>query len=518
MLLGLAVFCCAEKPLNYKKLNKQAQKEYLVPIRPGYEGRNPFWNEYAIKFTYAPAFNFSTKKKAYKYRFCIKTKEGELSFDSKSLSTSLQTIWDKIPVGNVSLTVFATDKNGNVLQQIGEKTFYKDFPFQGPYSTPARPYKEAAIKAMLYLHNLPEVQCWADSAVPNFKYTHYTYVNKIVSAVVRNEILVAQYVPSEREKAIQIADSAATFLQRMSQPQGSPLAYFPPTYYKNYIASGEEENQGTVMTRDPCYVIEAFLDLYDAKKERKYLQFAINIAQTYKRIQLEDGSFPIKYHIATGQPTNNRKSMLHPILEITERLHTQYGIDDFVEMQNKAEKWMQTVAVETFDMTGQFEDVSVNNIHPYENLTNCTAAPYASYLLNKQETTQKELEDAKDLIRLSEDQFVHWNIEYNEQGYRPLPTPCVLEQYRFRTPVDNSAVNVANAFLDLYEKTGDKLAFAKGCTLINSIVNQQNAQNGYIPTIWTTTKGRINEKSVWFNCHLSSTRALLRFSELEDKQ
>ena len=179
---------------------------------------------------------------------------------------------------------------------------------------------------------------------------------------------------------------------------------------------------------------------------------------------------------------------------------------------------MQNVAVQSFDMTGQFEDVSVNNVHPYENLTNCTAAPYASYLLNKPETTEEEMEDAKDLIRLSEDQFVLWDVEYNEAGYRSLPTPCVLEQYRYRTPVDNSAANVANAYLDLYEKTGDKLAYAKGCALINSIVNQQNAQNGYIPTIWTTTRGRSNEKSVWFNCHYSSTKVILRISELEEKE
>lgn len=517
-LLGIAVFCCAEKRLNYKKLNKQAEKEYLVPIRPGYEGRNPFWNEYAIKFTYAPAFDFPIEKEAVKYRFCIEAKGRELSFESKTPQTSLRTIWGKIPVGNVSLKVYAINKNGKLLQKVGERNFYKDFPFQGEYCEPKCPYKEAAIKAMLYMHHLPEVQCWTDSAVPNFQYTHYTYVNKIVSAVIRNETLVAKYVPSEHEKALQIADSAAVFLQRVSQPQGSPLAYFPPTYYKNYIASKEEENQGTVMTRDPCYVIDAFLDLYDATQKEKYLQFAVKIAQTYKKIQLEDGSFPIKYYIATGKPTNNRKSMLHPILEIANRLQKQYGISEFVEMQNKAEKWMQNVAVQSFDMTGQFEDVSVNNVHPYENLTNCTAAPYASYLLNKSETTEEEMEDAKDLIRLSEDQFVLWDVEYNEAGYRSLPTPCVLEQYRYRTPVDNSATNVANAYLDLYEKTGDKLAYAKGCALINSIVNQQNAQNGYIPTIWTTTRGRSNEKSVWFNCHYSSTNVILRISELEEKE
>ena len=56
--------CCgsdcgtADASLDYAAINAQAAEQYLHPIRPGYEGRNPFWNGFAKKFIYAPAFDF----------------------------------------------------------------------------------------------------------------------------------------------------------------------------------------------------------------------------------------------------------------------------------------------------------------------------------------------------------------------------------------------------------------------------------------------------------------------------
>ncbi len=41
-----------------ERLNRQALEEYNIPVRPGYEGKNPYWNEFAEKFLYAPAFDF----------------------------------------------------------------------------------------------------------------------------------------------------------------------------------------------------------------------------------------------------------------------------------------------------------------------------------------------------------------------------------------------------------------------------------------------------------------------------
>lgn len=520
------------KKLNYAKLNAQAEKEYLTPIRPITEGKNPCWTGYAVKFTYAPTFEFKEVEGAKNYRFTItanmdvyETINGKklkiinnnfkpISFITDKPTNSLSPIWKKLPASHVILTIEALDAQGKVIQKVGERKFFRDFPFKGPYSNNPLPYKESAIKGMLHIHNMPEVACWADSAMPNMNYQHYTYLNKCVSAVICNEVLVAKYVPSERERAIRMAENVAKFISSMSQPEGAPLAYFPPTYYKDLIASKRAENQGTMITTDALMAAQAFLDLYDITKKAEYLERVKNIMRTYKKIQSAEGSIPIKVYIATGKPSSNRKAMLHPLCEMAERLSKYYGINEFKEMQAKAEKWMHEVPIKSFDMTSQFEDVSVIDIKPYNNLTNCTSATYARYLYLKDHPSKEDLEDARDLMKLSEDQFTYWDWLYNENGYRRLPTPCVIEQYHYKTPVDHSAASVSGGFLAYYKLTGDPLAFAKAKAIIDNITIQQVHKNGYMPTTWDFAHKRTQELSMWLNCANAAINRLLEMSEL----
>ena len=317
-----------------------------------------------------------------------------------------------------------------------------------------------------------------------------------------------------KEDALLIAKNAAQFLMDQSRPEGDRLAFFPPTYYGDKVASKKDWNVGRTMTMDACYSGNAFLDLFDVTGDSLYFDRALKIADTFAKIQNEDGSFPIKVYFETGEPVNGAKAMLHPILNYTRRLEREYGITKYADMSARAAKWMKEVALETFDLTGQFEDVTVEGLKPYQNLTNCTAAPYASYILNGHPTSE-EIEDSRDLIRLSEDQFVHWNALTNKDGVRPIATPCVYEQHRYQVPVDNSTCNVANAYLDLYEATGDKLAFAKAKALIDNLTVVQNITNGQIPTTFDLRDPERNKRrSYWINCSNASITILLRMAEL----
>ena len=158
--------------------------------------------------------------------------------------------------------------------------------------------------------------------------------------------------------------------------------------------------------------------------------------------------------------------------------------------------------------------MSVLNLEPYQNLTNCTAAPYASYLLRQETPSDRDIADARDLIRLSEDQFVHWDWPENPDGFKKNWTPCVHEQYHYEMPVDNSACNVANAWLDWFDVTGDRLAFEKAKALIDSITLMQNQNNGQLPTTWEWRPAyKDRNRTYWINCSFSSIRTLLRMAE-----
>ena len=506
--------CCNDVDIN-AELARQALDEYDQPIRPASEGRNPCWNKFANKFIYAPAFDFPIAEGAANYRYTVKVGDETWSFTANEPTAPLTKIWRDVKVGEAELIVEAMDASGAVIDTVGQRTFRRDFPFCPPYNANVRPYRESAVMGLLYVHNMDAVQHWKESQEPLMSYSHNTYPAKIISATIRSELLLAMLVPSYREDALKIAENAAAFLMAQSRKKSDVLAYFPPTYYKDLIVSGKDWNVGKTMMMEACSAANAYLDLYITTGKPIYLEYLLGIPETYEKLQREDGSFPVKVDFVTGEAVNGASAMLHPLISYLDRLHNTLGVRKFEPLRQRCEKWMEEVAIERFDMSGQFEDVTVLGLEPYENLTNCTAAPYASYLLLKKGYTDKEFRNAIDLIRLSEDQFTFWNDIPNKDGIRRLPAPCVFEQYKYRTPVDNSAANVAHAFMSLYEATGDKLALAKAKALVDNITVMQRAGDGHIPTTWDYRKPDHHaRRTYWINCTFSSVIVLMRMEAL----
>lgn len=515
-----AVWMQGKELINYKKVNAQARKEYCRPVRPGTNGINPFWNAFARKFLYAPAFDFPVQDGASSYLFRLSDGNG-MGWQMKAHTpkTDLGPVWDRIPAGTrVHLAVFALDNQGRLLPDtLGQRTFLRDFPYRGPYCSPVRPYKEAAMMGMLYLHRMKAIRSWLDHQEPDMSYRLHTYACKIMGSTIRNECLVAKYFPAERERALLMARNVAAFLRSVSQPEDAPLAFFPPTYLNGLVFSSginALETNKTTMCMEAVTVAEGLLDLYDETHDKQYFDWVLGIADTYRRLQHPDGSLPIKLMIETGEPVNDRCAMLHPLLFLLRRLHDAYGVEKYVDMQRMGEEWMHNVAIKNFDMTGQFEDVSVLNLKPYENLTNCTAAPYADYLCSKPHPTDEDLRDAEDLLRLSEDQFVHWEMPAMPDGLPPHVLPCVFEQYKFQQSVDSSVCDVAGGFLAHYHFTGSQLSLAKAISLTNAITVAQDARSGFLPTIWERTISLSGESEMWLNCALHSIQQLLRMDDV----
>ena len=72
----VSLWSCSDKVQDrFGELNAEAAKEYLTPIRPASEGRNPCWNEFCKKFIYAPAFDVKAVEGADNYKFIIKEKD-----------------------------------------------------------------------------------------------------------------------------------------------------------------------------------------------------------------------------------------------------------------------------------------------------------------------------------------------------------------------------------------------------------------------------------------------------------
>lgn len=514
LLLTASVGMQAQLPqLNYKRLNAQAAKAYEQPIRPGYEGRNPYWNGYATRFLYAPAFDFQPMEGAKKYQYEVKTANQSFMFTATAPNFALTPVWSKIPVGKVKLTVSAVGKSGEILGQVGQREFSRDVPFSGPYHEPACSYKESAIKALLYLHHLKPILKFEKSLEPDMSFWQFAYPCKTVSAIIRSELMLTNYSKRQGPQAFQIAKNCGDFLISISQSPEASLAYFPPTYYGNQKAAGKALNQGKTMSMEAAKAALAFLDLYDYTKEEKYKNQALGIVRTYKKIQRPDGSIAIKLFYETGEAVNQLNASLHPLLYVLQRLEDQYKIMDFKEMRLLSERWMETTAYEKFEMTGQFEDVSVENLKPYENLTHWTGVPYISYAMACKKLSPEMTQLARDVLNFSEDQFTVWQDAPNEDGIHYFDTPCVTEQYKYWTPIDDSAASMAVAWLRFYQQTGDKVALAKSQALFDKITLVQHSNNGLIPTVWTPHYSESTCRDLWPSCMLYTIQALMEFSK-----
>ncbi len=489
--------------------------EYLIPVRPGYISGNPWWNTYAPRFLYAPAFDFAKVSGSVKYRYTVSSADGEWSFISAEPNLSLAPIWNDITPGKVSLKVEGLDGKGEVRGVAGKRDFIRDVPFKGGYPGPARGYRESAIGAARYVHGMKGIQSWLTSPEPDLSMRLNTYPCKTFGATVSLECLLAGLCPELREEAEAVAKGAAGWLIAHAQANGTPLDGFPPTYYGDKLASARAENKGKTMGMEAAPVAEAYLDLYDLCGEKRFLEEALRIADTYVRIQSPDGSWPIKMDLATGEPVNGVKALSAPVLRLFARLEDDYGKSGYRQSRVRGESYMDNVAVPSFDMTGQFEDVTVLGLKPYQNLTECTAAPYASYILTRKSPSKSAMSAALDLIRFSEDQFAHWD-EYPGSNVNCCP-PCVFEQFRYQTPVDHSAAVYAQALLDWWELTGDARFFEKAKALIDNLTRVQNPDTLMLPSTWDEWPSKRPNRDVWINCCLASVRILLRMDQIVNK-
>ena len=511
---------CKTSDVN-EKLNAQARTEYLQPIHPGSaDGSVSFWNAYATKFIYAPAFDFKAVEGAESYRFTIVSADSlSWSFTASEPTAALSPVWDDVKVGDVTLTVEALDADGKAIGVAGERKFRRDYPFHGPYRQNLYSYDECIRRGLSYVHNMPCIKYWQEHDTPDMSNEYNSYLCKIMGNSIRVELLYAEAFPKQKESVLQRCRNIASFIISQSEPADAKLAYFPPTYYGSFKAAAREENQGKTMAMEAIEVVNAFFDLYKACGDRQYFDHALHILDTYRKIQRPDGSFPVKMDLKTGEPVNDANGSPHTIFMVLNRLEKEFGVYDYKDFRESIEKWVAEVEISSFNWNGQFEDTAVEGVKPYENMTNCTAAPVAIYLMMKDNPSESDLRTAEELVRFCEDQFVYWDSE-RVDGVPVTNTPCAYEQYKWKEPTDASTSYILSCFVLMYKHTGDELWLAKASALAANITFMQNKVTGMIPT-WGWRNSRLHNTDAdkfWINCTRHSVATLKLFKEITGQE
>ncbi|MBS0001074.1 MAG: hypothetical protein KFF73_18970 [Cyclobacteriaceae bacterium] len=489
------------------QLHDMATAESLISIHSGIPGEIPFWNTHAQRFIYAPAFDFETVEGADNYLYIARTASSgqEYSFQSPVPWDNLSTIWKDLPVDEVDLAVIARDGEYK-LDTAGVRKFHKASPYRGPYRKPVTDYSTSVRHLVQYLFEAPYIQYWLEKGKPDPDYGLYGYPSKMISAVIEGMLFYEklQGNTGNGEKAVEIARIAADYLISISQPARTPMEFFPPTYTGPIYADMMDEYRGEslsdrIMLIYPASVGQAYLDLYELMGEKKYLEAAVRIADTYRNLQLDNGSWHLLVFIGNGEPVAPNFIVPTGVISFLDRLKTDHQIEGYESCRNRALEFVEENVVRDFNWEGQFEDQGPSE--RYKNLSKGQAVSYAGYLLREHPGDPEKIKLAEELIRFAEDQFVIWDNRNSIDSWGITSdkwlTPCVLEQYNFYTPVNASSGNMIEVFTQAYDKTGNFLYLAKAMDLANTIVDTQDRQTGHYPTYLVSD---LLEQEGWINC------------------
>jgi hypothetical protein len=495
-------FCdCPKKKKN--DFTEISLIESIRPIHPGFPGKQPLWNINSKRFIYAPAFDFKEIAGIKNYRFFATSTNDSITYTFESTKPwhSLSPIWKQLPNTLIQLKVEAVEnETGESVKTVATRTFLKSPPFSGIQNEPVYSYKESGYRNLQNLLHQPKVQYWLKHEKPDPGYPLWSHPTKIMSALVIGLIHYARFFPDEKDvdQALKIANIVVRYLLLMREPADSPLEFWPPTYWDGIPRGEHPYFHQEIMTNTPVIGATMLLDVYDYFSEDKYLIAAKQIADTYVKTQLANGTWPQILNTKTGKAVKSNKLIPTMVIELYDRFREQYQIYEYANSRQEAFDWCMNNPVKTFNWQAQFEDTRPQA--QFKNLAREEATEMARILFQESKQKPEYVELAKELLRFAEDQFIVWQSSdpvlsypwFSKQSKWNGTTleagcdwfvPSVMEQYKFYTPIARSSQLMILAYLKAFECTGEQIFFAKAVAIANTLtIAQQYHGGGEIPT------------------------------------
>ena len=488
------------------KLVEQAIEEAQRPVHPGEPGKQEFWNlrhgivDERSRFIYPPSFGFEEVPGASQYRFDIAFGRGTerdklaASFTADKPWRPLAPVWNKLRADTLKgiyvLRVVALDATGKELGPCKFKVgvgggarqgrlgpdgkwadlswserdrvpFSKAPSFAGPYLDPIRDYDQAVLEAcrpLLQSGLLSSLK--SDEDIAKFGVAGNNEVSGPMGTSIAAMLCLHQLSPgpAEKKQALEVAQRGGEWLIRQcrntyrpsgsySSPQGLPGMYHGFVTHVHYTGL-------------------AYLDLYRATKDKKWLTAAEDLAQALAGLQqpkgnwtwttLQNGKVCFEPHygfFGLSSPDFDASEMLH----FYGRLRKEGGCERFVEVEKKALQWMMDNSVKTF-----YWREHPGNDGPHQALGNVSPYPasyFVRYLLDWAEPSETNLKVAEEIVRFCEDQWIDWSRSGDGLG---TPTGWSL---------------FATIYMKLYEKTKRPLDLAKAEALANAALRDGETSN-----------------------------------------
>jgi hypothetical protein len=505
-------------------LAAKALEESLQPIRPGEPGKQPFYSTRLIHLNkyyalHTPTIAFNEVPGAVKYRITglreVRWHQGQPSWNEKapgSVSCELEKpwlpltpLWREASLGQMFVIATGLDAGGKEIGQaefpgkaykyIGgdplenshwkiragsvakdgkvEKPGGKIVPltkmasFAGPYWAANRTAQEGALAAARSVRDGDGAFAWRGLC----DWGRFTGgdggSNVQIASFARACAAIAVWSdnPEERREALALAERAAWMVYGTHRGGRLPIVY-----------------KGNVCLM--VWIGLAYLDVYAAGKDPRFRDATLDLAQAFSAAQdPEDGAWPGRDK-KTGEklwpggvfgPSEVRTNGGEAVLWFLGRVRKELGVDDFIQNEARANKWVQTYCLpEMFWQNVGYHSAEMT-------LVQDTVAPhalaYCTWLLDYADAKDKDLKLVMEIARWCEERHVNWQRQA-DPNKAPQTRPSCWGWSRAAGTGIRTAGSLVYVWTRLWQETKDPLWKAKADALAQSILVSQDPVDG----------------------------------------
>lgn len=298
-----------------------------------------------------------------------------------------------------------------------------------------------------------------------------------------------QYVKDDRalNEAIKLADWNIAH----STPGDWPYGNMPYSTFEEKKPGGFRD-KGGLMPDKAAIMSLAYLDLYDATKEVRFLQAAEAIGKTLSFRQRANGTWPFRVHPKTEQVVEDYSSSVIYAVMLFEKLDKINGNQNYQAHRDRTWNWLLNGPIKNKDFRGFYEDIPDTKT----NRTNYDCLDTIRYLLANRTESNGYLEIAVELNQWIEKTFLDRIMDFE-------PAEGIREQLACNVVMGIHSLNWASVLRELGEATDDKK------------VAQRAIQTANYTTYYLQPDNRIvvgfEYSQWWYSCHTGVILYLLDF-------
>jgi len=278
-----------------------------------------------------------------------------------------------------------------------------------------------------------------------------------------------------------------------STPDGAVYPNLPYSTFLNGEPGGGADRQSLEPDK-AAFLGRAYVAVYGATADTKYLDAARAVAETLVRRQRENGSWPFRVVPEDGKVQQDFGGAPVFLVEFFERMLSCEKKPAYRRAHDRALKYMLATNIEQNKWGTYHEDVRAKDAGYL------SAEPMsftADYLFRHAKAHPEYVEMGRAILRRMEERLVH------TEGHAAAPAPAVSEQMGFDHLMPGHTARYCLALADLYAATGDEQVKRRALSGINALTYMQSPA-GLFRTFFHSVNPKKAKASRpnWYSQHL----------------